>query len=171
VTLDSTSFKTARRGDLVDDFGIDDELPSNPYIFTLEAGSHPKYLGAILVHSPDGNPIPGNRQLIHNSRGVFHQVKVSTTGSLRLGPRRQDIEAHNIQPPDRWVTPLTPVYPLDAVIQPVVDNEETQPIADNADEIPLPYISTPTMSDTSSSTTNSPVDDTTVRLHPIPDYL
>jgi hypothetical protein len=77
--------KTARRGDLVDNFGIDNNLPSNPFVFTLEAGSHPKYLGTLLVYSSDSNPIPGNRQLIHNEKGVFHEVKVLTTGSLRLG--------------------------------------------------------------------------------------
>jgi hypothetical protein len=123
------------------------------------------------VYSPDGNPIPGNRQLIHNEKGVFHEVKVLTTGSLRLGPRRQDIEAHNVHPPDRWVIPLTPVHSQNAVVQPVVDNEETQPITDSADENPLPYISTPITSDTSSPTIDTPVGDTTIRLHPIPDYL
>jgi hypothetical protein len=162
VTLDSTSSKTARRGDLVDDFGFDNELPINPYIFTLEAGTHPKYLGALLVYSPDRNPIPGNRQLIHNERGVFHEVKVLVTGSLRLGPRCQDIEAHNVHPPDRWVIPITPVHPQDAVVQPEVDNEETQPIADSTDEDPLPYIKTPIASSTPSPTDSTPDGDTTI---------
>jgi hypothetical protein len=83
----------------VDDFGIDDELPSNPLLFVLEAGTHHKYPGPLLVYSESGSPTPGNRQPIHNQRGIFHEVKVSNkTGLLKLGRRRQDVEAHNITP-------------------------------------------------------------------------
>ena len=82
----------------MDDFDIDNELPSNPLVFVLEAGTHHKYFGQLLVFSPDGNPIPGNRQLIHNEKGIFHEVKISATGLLKLGPRRRDVEVHNITP-------------------------------------------------------------------------
>ena len=83
----------ARPHDIVDDFGIDNELPSNPLVFILEAGMHHKYLGPLLVFAPEGNPVPGKRHLIHNKRGIFHEVKILATGRLKLGPRCQDIEA------------------------------------------------------------------------------
>ena len=100
----------------MDDFGIDNELPNNPFVFVLEAGLHPKYLGPLLVHSPDGNPVQGNRELIHNEKGVFHEAKVLKTGNLRLGPRRKDIEEHNVHPPDRWSVPITPVLVLEILL-------------------------------------------------------
>lgn len=46
--------------DYVDNFDIDDELLSNPLLFILEEGTHHKYLGQLLVYSPDGRPEPGN---------------------------------------------------------------------------------------------------------------
>jgi hypothetical protein len=97
----------------VDDFGIDDELPPNPLLFVLEAGTHHKYFGPLLVYSESGSPTPGNRQPIHNQKGIFHEVQISNkTGLLKLGRRRQDVEAHNINPPDRWLEPPTPIPPL-----------------------------------------------------------
>ena len=79
--------KTAGPHDFVDDFGIDDELPSNPFVFILPAGTHHKYLGQLLVFSSDADPVPGKRFPIHNAKGIFHEVKISTTGRLKLGPR------------------------------------------------------------------------------------
>ena len=112
----------ARPHDFVDDFGIDDELPSNPLVFILQAGTHHKYLGRLLVFSPNADPVPGKRFPIHNAEGVFHEVKISTTGRLKLGPRRKDIEAHNVYPPDQWTQPRahTPP-PLSPHVQFIVD--------------------------------------------------
>ena len=73
--------------DFVDDCGIDDDLPENPLLSVLEAGTHPKYLGPLLVFSPDGNPVEGNRYPVHNARGVFHNLRISSTGLLKLGDR------------------------------------------------------------------------------------
>ena len=123
----------------MDNFGIDDELLSNLLVFILEAGMHPKYLDPLLVFSLDGNPIPGNRQLIHNRKGVYHEVKVLTTGSLRLGPRRKDIEAHNVHPPDRWSIPITPTLASDPLAQ-LTASSSTEP---NKDQDPFPHIDTP----------------------------
>jgi hypothetical protein len=86
----------------VDDFGIDDELPPNPLVFVLEAGTHHKYLERLLVFAPDGVPEEGKRFLIHNAKGIYHSVQISKTGRLRLGDRRTNAEAHNANPPDRW---------------------------------------------------------------------
>jgi hypothetical protein len=78
----------------MDDFGIDDDRPENPLVFVLEAGTHHKYLGPLLVFSPDGNPVEGNQYPVHNAKGVFHNVRISSTGLLKLGDRRRDIESH-----------------------------------------------------------------------------
>jgi hypothetical protein len=103
-------YKMARPHDIVEDFGIDDKLPSTPLLFILEAGTHHKYQGPLLVYAPDGIPALGKRHPVHNQKGIFHKVKISSvSGKLKLGPRRQDIEAHNINPPDRWLELPTPI--------------------------------------------------------------
>ena len=114
----------ARRGNIVEDLGIDNELPLNPLVFILEAGTHPNYAGPLLVFAPDGNPIPGNRQPIpgnrqpiHNKKGVYHKLKISTAGKIKLGPRRKNIEAHNVHTPDCSSIPITPTIPQDPLAQ------------------------------------------------------
>jgi hypothetical protein len=72
----------ARPCDFVDNFGIDDNLPENPLVFVLETGTHHKYLGQLLVFLPNKNPVEGNRHLVHNAKGVFHNLKISTTVDL-----------------------------------------------------------------------------------------
>ena len=117
------------------------------------------------MHSPDGNPVQGNRELIHNEKGVFHEAKVLKTGNLRLGLRQKDIEEHNVHPPDHWSVPVTPVLALDPVEQPTTSSG-TNP---DESEDPFPYIDTP-----SNSSPTTPVDSSsdnlTITLHPIPDY-
>jgi hypothetical protein len=164
IRLNSLS-KTARPHDIVDDFGIDDKLPSNPLLFVLEAGMHHKYLDLLLVYAPDGVPAPGKRHPIHSEKGIFHEVKISPTGRLKLGPRRQDIEAHNINPPNCWLEPPTPTPLLSPHTQIVEDRAREIEEAQNNDdsrENPLPRIDTPIVSDTLSPTTSTPNDDTVI---------
>jgi hypothetical protein len=150
----------------VDDFGIDDELPSNPLLFVLEAGTHHKYFGPLLVYSETGSPTPGDRQPVHNQKGIFHEVKISNkTGLLKLGRRRQDVEAHNINPPDRWLEPPTPTPSLSPNRQWLEDRarevEERRTERVSLEEL-LPRIDTPVVSEASTPTTSTPNDDTVI---------
>ena len=162
----------------MDDFGIDDELPSNPFVFILQAGTHHKYLGRLLVFSPNKDPAPGKRFPIHNAKGVFHEVKISTTGRLKLGPRRKDIKAHNVYPPDQWTQPQASTPPpFSPHVQFIVDRareiaarQAPQPEQTFEEETPRP--DTPEVSAPSSSNaTTNPSDDPVIRLAPIPSYL
>ena len=97
VTLDSTSsFATDRRQ--VDDFGINDELPENPFLFVLSAGRHPTFpdLDVLITH-PDGVlKLDGRQRFIHNQKGVYHEVQYTKKGrKLFLFDRREDLERHN----------------------------------------------------------------------------
>jgi hypothetical protein len=69
----------------VDDFGIDNGLPVNLYLSTLPEGTHHKYLGRLLVYSPDGKATEGNRFPVHNQQGVIHEVRIGVTRRLKLG--------------------------------------------------------------------------------------
>ena len=162
----------------MDDFGIDDELLSNPLVFILQAGTHHKYLGRLLVFSPNADSVPGKRFPIHNAKGVFHEVKISTTGRLKLGPRRKDIEAHNVYPPDQWTQPRAQTPPLlSPHVQFIVDRareiaERRSPQPDQASSEETPCPNTPEVSAASSSdTTTNPSDDPVIRLAPIPSHL
>ena len=140
----------------MDDCGIDDDLPENPLVAVLEAGTHPKYLGPLLVFSPDGNPVEGNRYPIHNAKGVFHNLRISNTGLLKLGDRRRDIEAHNVTPPDRWVEPPTPIVFQSITTEFIASQEAARAERQESDDSqgnPLPYIATPVVSDLSTPTT------------------
>ena len=97
VTLDSTSSLTTDRRQ-VDDFGIDDELPENPFLFVLPAGRHPTFpdLDVLITH-PDGVvKLNGRQRFIHNQKGVYHEVQYTKKGrKLFLFERREDLERFN----------------------------------------------------------------------------
>jgi hypothetical protein len=157
----------------MDDFGIDDELPQNPLVFVLEAGTHHKYFGRLLVFAPNGVPEEGKRFLIHNAKGVYHNLQISRTGLLRLGDRRRDAEAHNVHPPNRWSEPPTPIEFNSITNQYLAEQDaraaEHQEVDDSQENL-LPRIDTPIVSDPSTPTTVAD-DNSVIRLHPIPDYI
>ena len=58
------------------DFGIDDEFPGNPFVFISEVGQHPDFLDQrVLLYHPDGElKFDGRYTLLHNEKGVYHEV-------------------------------------------------------------------------------------------------
>ena len=97
MTLDSTSFSTTDRRQ-VDNFGINDELPENLFLFVLPAGKHPTFpdLDVLITH-PDGVlKLDGRQRFIHNQKGVYHEVQYTKKGrKLFLFDRREDLEQLN----------------------------------------------------------------------------
>ena len=85
---------------IVEDFGIENDLPDNPFLFVCPPGTLkalPKH--TILLYHPDKEvKFDGKQRLIHNNRGVYHELKWKPrTGELALSTRREDIEIHNVQ--------------------------------------------------------------------------
>ena len=82
----------------MDDFGIHDELPENPFLFVLPAGKHPTFpdLDVLITH-PDGVlKLDGRQRFIHNQKGVYHEVQYTKKGrKLFLFDRREDLEQLN----------------------------------------------------------------------------
>ena len=66
----------------VDDFGINDDLPENPFLFILPAGKHSAFpdLDVLITH-PDGVlKFDGQQRLIHNQKGTYHEVQYTKKG-------------------------------------------------------------------------------------------
>ena len=84
---------------IVEDFGVENDLPDNPFLFVCPPGTLkvlPKH--TILLYHPDKEvKFDGKQRLIHNNRGVYHELKWKPkTGELALSTRREDIEIHNV---------------------------------------------------------------------------
>ena len=99
MTLDSTSTITERRE--VTDFGIDDAFPGNPFVFISEVGQHPDFPDQrVLLYHPDGElKFDGRYTLLHNEKGVYHEVNYrKRTKQLFLFNRRDNLERLNLPP-------------------------------------------------------------------------
>ena len=83
------------------DFGIDDEFPGNPFIFISKEGQHPDFPGQrVLLYHPDRElKFDGRYTLLHNEKGVYHEVNYrKKTKQLFLFNRRDDLERLNLPP-------------------------------------------------------------------------
>ena len=79
--------------------GIDNELPENPFLFSCPAGTLKALSGIpVLLWHPDKElKFDGKQKLIHNNQGIYHELKwKQSTGELALSKRREDIERHNV---------------------------------------------------------------------------
>ena len=100
MTLDSTSYSIVdplfRKGsNKVPNCGIGNDLPKNPYVFQVKAYKEPKkYSILTLWYNPAGRLLPDS-QLIHNAKGIYHDLVEEKHGGLFLGNRRLDIEQYN----------------------------------------------------------------------------
>jgi hypothetical protein len=84
---------------LVENCGINDELPENPFLFTCPTGTLKALPNVpVLLWHPDGElKFDGRQKLIHNNKGIYHELKWrQKTGELALSTRREDIELHNV---------------------------------------------------------------------------
>ena len=84
---------------LVENCGIDNELPENPFLFACPAGTLKVLPGIpVLLWHPDKElKFDGKQKLIHNNQGIYHELKwKQSTGELALSRRREDIERHNV---------------------------------------------------------------------------
>ena len=82
----------------VDNFGINNELPQNPFIFILPKGKHHAFpdIDVLITHPDTVLKFDGQQHLIHNEKGVYHEVQYKAkTRELFLFDRRTDLEAHN----------------------------------------------------------------------------
>ena len=76
--------------DRVMNCGISDERPKNPFIFKARPNRGPRnYRIATLWFDLLGRLMP-NAQLVHNAKGVFHDLVDTAHGGLQLGNRRLD---------------------------------------------------------------------------------
>ena len=99
IRLNFLSTITERRE--VTDFGIDDEFPGNPFVFISEVGQHPDFPDQrVLLYHPDGElKFDGRYTLLHNEKGVYHEVNYrKRTKQLFLFNRRDDLECLNLPP-------------------------------------------------------------------------
>jgi len=82
----------------VDDFGLEDQVPQNPYLFVLDANTLPHFQGQALFYRPPGEDEHSSRQAwIQNERGYLYELSFdpeSTNLPYRIR-RRPDIELHN----------------------------------------------------------------------------
>ena len=79
--------------------GIDDELPENPFLFVCPVGTLKALpnIPVLLWHPDKELKFDGKQKLIHNNRGTLHELKwKQSTGELALSRRREDIESHNV---------------------------------------------------------------------------
>lgn len=70
-------------------------MPKNPYLLKVKAYKGPKrYSIPTLWYNPAGRLL-SNSQLIHNAKGIYHNLYEGRHGGLFLGNRRLDIEQYN----------------------------------------------------------------------------
>ena len=75
--------------------GISDERPKNPFIFKARLNRGPKNYGITTLWFNLSGRLTPNTQLVHNAKGVFHDLVDTAHGGLRLGNRHLDIEQYN----------------------------------------------------------------------------
>ena len=81
--------------DRVTNCGISDERPKNPFIFKVRPNRGPRNYGiATLWFDLSGRLMP-NAVLVHNAKGVFHDLINTAHSGLQLGNRCLDIEQYN----------------------------------------------------------------------------
>ena len=80
---------------------ISDKRPKNPFIFKARPNRGPKNYGIATLWFDLSGRLTPNAQLVHNAKGVIHDLIDAAHGRLRLGNRRLDIEQYNglIKPP------------------------------------------------------------------------
>ena len=65
--------------------GIGNDLPKNPYVLQVKAYKGPeKYSIPMLWYNPTGHLLPDS-QLIHNTKGIYHNLSEGRHGGLFLG--------------------------------------------------------------------------------------
>ena len=81
--------------DRVTSCGISDEQPKNPFVFKAKPNRGPRNYGIATLWFDLSGRLTPNAQLVHNAKGVFHDLVDTAHGGLRLGNRRLDIEQYN----------------------------------------------------------------------------